>query len=57
MRRALAAKLANAYSTDPLSVPAQDLRAALVNRDLAEDECEALDRLLAKARNSSRAAE
>jgi hypothetical protein len=57
IRRALAAKIAGEYRIDSTSVQAHDLRAALVNRDLAEEECDALDRLLAKARERSRGAE
>jgi hypothetical protein len=51
MRRALAARLTKEHTADPARVPAGDLRAALVNRDFAEDECEALDRLLSKVRD------
>lgn len=54
MRRALASMLVDECRNAPEKVAPSALRAALVNRDLTEDECEALDRALSKARNRSR---
>jgi hypothetical protein len=44
MRRALASMLVDEYRNAPERVAPNALRAALVNRDLTEEECEALDR-------------
>lgn len=46
MRRALAAKMLDDYRRNPGTVPSQALRAALSERDRADEECEALDRAL-----------
>jgi hypothetical protein len=54
MRRALASTLVDECRNAPERVAPNALRAALVNRDLTEEECEALDRALSKARNRSR---
>jgi hypothetical protein len=54
MRRALASMLVDEYRNAPERVAPNALRAALVNRDLTEEECEALDRALSKARHRSR---
>lgn len=48
MRRALAAKLIKDYRRDSSAVSAGELRAALTERDLAEEECEALDRSISR---------
>lgn len=54
MRRALASMLVDEYRNAPERVAPNALRAALVNRDLTEEECESLDRALSKARHRSR---
>lgn len=53
MRRALVAKLVEEYRTRPMPVRARSLRTALVERDLSEEECEALERAMAKARGDT----
>lgn len=47
MRRELAATLVNDYQRGS-GVSAAELRAALTERDLAEEECEALDRSISR---------
>ena len=49
MRRALVAKLVEEYRTRPMQVRMRSLRNALVERDIVEDECGALERAIEKA--------
>lgn len=49
MRRALVAKLVQEYRTRPMQVRLRSLRTALVERDLIEEECDALERAMEKA--------
>lgn len=49
MRRALVAKLVEEYRTRPMQVRMRSLRNALVDRDMIEEECDALELAIEKA--------